>query len=323
MEKELSLVILAAGLGSRFGGLKQIEGIGPNNEFIIDYSIYDAIKAGFNKVIFVIKKENYEVFKETIGKRIEDKIKVKYVFQELNDIPEGYSLPKDRIKPLGTAQAVYAARNEINGNFAIINADDFYGRESFEILKEELTKEYNDDKGHYTIIGYKVANTMTENGSVKRGVCKTKKDLLEKLIESKIERIGNEIIATPLDGKKEFKVEEETLVSMNMIGFTQDIMKHIEEKFVKFLDDNKNNLDTCEYLIPDVIYKTIEEQLSEVKVIKTNAKWYGVTYKEDLAMVKAAIGEFIQNGTYPEVLFRWTISITKIPMYRNWYPIFP
>ena len=304
MKKNLTLVILAAGMGSRFGGLKQIEPVGPNNEFIIDYSVYDAIKAGFKKIVFVIKKENYEIFKETIGKRIEDKIEVKYVFQQLDDIPSGINIPKQRIKPLGTAHAIYAARKEIDDDFAIINADDFYGFDAFKVLCEFLNQEKDNKHEHFAIVGYKAINTMTDNGSVKRGVCKIKDGYLQNLIESKLEKQQDKIIAYPLNGSNSFYLEKDCLVSMNMIGFSKKIMDYIADDFLEFLTKNNNDLLTCEYLIPDVIFKAIKEEKADVKVLKTDAKWYGVTYKEDKIEVVEAINKLIKDKIYPSKLWK-------------------
>ena len=200
MKKDITLVILAAGMGSRFGGLKQIEPMGPNGEFIIDYSVYDAIKAGFNKIVFLIKRENYDLFKETIGARVEPYIKTEYAFQELNNLPLGYTLPSDRVKPLGTAHAVLCCKEKVHENFAMINSDDFYGRDAFIKAYEYLSK-VDESSSEYGMIGYKVANTLTENGSVKRGVCNVDNNgYLTNLTESKVERVNNEIIASPLDG---------------------------------------------------------------------------------------------------------------------------
>lgn len=304
MKKDLTLVILAAGMGSRFGGLKQIEPVGPNGEFIIDYSIWDAIDAGFKKVVFVIKRENYDVFRNTIGKRIEDKVEVSYAFQELSNIPDGYKLPVDRVKPLGTAHAVLSAKDYVDGDFAIINADDFYGKDAFYTLSEFFNKEKDKEKEHFGLVGYKILNTMTENGSVKRGLCEVKDNYLVKLIESKIEKINDKIIATPLNGGESFEVSESNLTSMNMIGFTKNMMKYIEDNFKSFLDNNKDNLLTCEYLIPDVIYKLIKENKADVEVLKTNAKWYGVTYKEDKESVVSAIKEMVDKGIYKDNLWQ-------------------
>ena len=288
MNKDITLVILAAGMGSRFGGLKQIEPMGPNKEFIIDYSIYDAIKAGFNKVVFLIKEENYEIFKETIGSRVEPHIKVEYCFQKNDNLPEGYSLPEERVKPLGTAHAILCCNKKVNEPFMIINADDFYGRDAF-IKGAEFLRNLKDEKPYpYGMIGYLVKNTITENGTVKRGVCNVEDGFLTKITESSVGRNENGvIIAKPLDEKLEkFSVDDDDTVSMNMLLFTPSIFKYIENHFKDFLDNNKDDLEKCEYLIPDVLFESIEEKYSTCKVISTTATWYGVTYKEDAPQVK-------------------------------------
>lgn len=293
--KDLTLVIMAAGMGSRFGGLKQIEPVGPNNEFIIDYSIYDAKKAGFNKVVFIIKKENYEVFKETIGKRIEDKIDVSYVFQELDCLCDGYTVPENRVKPWGTAHAILCCKDIVKGRFAVINSDDFYGQESYEVLANFLKNKASDE--HFAMVGYKVSNTLTANGSVKRGICEEKDSFLTKIIESKVEKVNEEIVCTPLDGKPSFVVSSNEVVSMNMFGFTDSIFNYLEKGFSKFLDDNISNL-TSEYLIPEVIFEMIKKGLIKMEVLKTNARWYGVTYKEDKEEVVNAISEMVRTKKY-------------------------
>lgn len=297
----LTLLIMAGGMGSRFGGLKQIEPVGPNKEFLIDYSVYDAIKAGFNKIVFIIKEENYEIFKSTIGSRVEDKIETKYCFQRMEDLPENYKVPKGRIKPWGTAHAIMSARNEINGPFAIINADDFYGFDAYKQVSDFLKNNTNNE---YSIIGYKVINTLTENGSVKRGVCELDGEYLTEIIESNVERKNNKIIATPLDGRESFEINEDTYVSMNMIGFTPSIFKHIEDNFKEFLDKNKDSILTCEYLIPDVLEKLVLEKKVLTKVIPTTAIWEGMTYKEDLEKVKKNIKLRIDKGEYPNNLWK-------------------
>ena len=295
-----TLVILAAGMGSRFGGLKQIEPMGPNGEFIIDYSIYDAIRVGFTKVVFIIKRENYDIFKETVGKRVENHIKVEYVFQENNNLPEGVVLPEDRVKPLGTAHAVLCCKDVVNEDFAIINADDFYGRDAY----EKAIKFFNEDhKDEYAIIGYKIKNTLTENGSVKRGVCKAENGYLTKLIESSVEEKEGHIIASPLNGSEPFEIDADDPVSMNLFCFKKDIFNYLEEHFIEFFDVNKDNLDKCEYLIPDIVFNMMSEGLIKVPIIPTVAKWYGVTYKEDTDYVKAAIKELIKEGEYPNNLW--------------------
>ena len=235
-----TLLIMAAGMGSRFGGLKQIEPIGPNGEFIIDYSIYDAIKAGFNKVVFIIKEENYDIFRETIGSRIENKIKVEYAFQKLDDIPEGCNLPDTRIKTLGTGHAILASRDLIKENFAVINSDDFYGRDAFFVASKFLD---NTSNNNYGLVGYKVDNTLTVNGSVKRGVCNTTYGKLNKIIESSIIKENGIITASPLDGRNSFIMKNDDLVSMNMLLFTPSIYPYLEEKFKEFFEKNKNDLE--------------------------------------------------------------------------------
>ena len=298
MKKDITLVILAAGMGSRFGGLKQIEPMGPSDEFIIDYSVYDAIKAGFNKIVFLIKRENYDLFKETIGARVEPHIKVEYAFQELNNLPIGYELPSDRTKPLGTAHAVLCCKDVVNEPFAMINADDFYGRDAF-IKAYNFLVNADSNSNNYGMIGYMVSNTLTENGSVKRGVCEVdENDYLKSIIESKVERVNNVIVAKPLDGRGEFNVDDNATVSMNFLLFTPSIFKHIEDRFPIFLEENKDNLLTSEYLIPDVLEKLIQENKVTTKVINTTASWYGVTYKEDTPSVRSAIKNLVDNGEY-------------------------
>lgn len=303
MKKDITLVILAAGMGSRFGGLKQIEPMGPNGEFIIDYSVYDAIKAGFNKIVFLIKRENYDLFKETIEARVEPYIKTEYAFQELNNLPLGYTLPSDRVKPLGTAHAVLCCKEKVHENFAMINSDDFYGRDAFIKAYEYLSK-VDESSSEYGMIGYKVANTLTENGSVKRGVCNVDNNgYLTNLTESKVERVNNEIIASPLDGSKAFTVKDDDTVSMNFLLFTPSIFNYIEEGFPEFFDNNKDNLLTAEYLIPDVLSNLIKNNKASTKVIPTSANWYGVTYKEDTPGVKKAIQNLVDNHEYNDNLW--------------------
>ena len=303
MKKDVTLVILAAGMGSRFGGLKQIEPMGPSDEFIIDYSVYDAIKAGFNKIVFIIKRENYELFKETIGKRVEPHIKVEYAFQELNNLPKGWDIPSGRMKPLGTAHAVLCAKDCVNEPFAMINSDDFYGRDAF-IKAYEYLSNTDNDSSKYGMIGYMVANTLTENGSVKRGVCEVdSNNYLKSITESKIEKIGNEIVASPLDGSDSFTVNSDDTVSMNFLLFTPSIFGYIEDGFSKFFIDNKEDLLTSEYLIPDVVSNLIKNGKASMKVIRTTASWHGVTYREDTPDVKNSIKKLVEEGKYKENLW--------------------
>ena len=295
--KDKTLVILAAGMGSRFGGLKQAEKFGPNGEYIIDYSIFDAIKCGFNKVIFIIKEENYDLFRETVGSRVEGHVNVEYVFQNFDNVPSKYSIPQERVKPLGTAHAILCAKPKINSDFVIINSDDFYGYDAFKVASEFMDNNTND----IAIVGYKVVNTITDNGSVKRGILKIKDDSLYEIVESKIEKENGNITAEPLAGGNKEIIEEDTPVSMNMIVFPKDFTNYIEENFEEFLS-------TCdllkdEYLIPDVISKCISEKRNNVFVKETNAKWVGVTYKEDKDSVTSYINKLISDGVYKSNLW--------------------
>ena len=295
----MELLIMAAGMGSRFGGLKQIEPVGPNGEFIIDYSIYDAKKAGFDKVVFIIKEENYEVFKETIGKRVEPHMDVEYVFQKMEDIPSFVKIPEERVKPWGTAQAIYEAKDKITGPFLVINADDFYGRESYFVARDFLQSNTEDK---YSTIGYLADNTMTKNGSVKRGVIKEKDGNLLSIDESKLEYQGDKIIAKSLGTGKEYEVQKDDYVSMNMLTFDLSIFPFLERRMNEFFKENENNLESCEFLIPIEMEKAIEEG-KKIKVLNTNASWYGVTYREDLDGVKDAINKLIEDGEYPNKLW--------------------
>ena len=305
MNKDLTLLIMAAGMGSRFGGLKQIEPIDKYGNFIIDYSIYDAKKAGFDKVIFIIKEENYEIFKDTIGKRVEDKIETHYVFQKLSLIPEGYSLPSDRVKPLGTAQAILAAKDVVSDKFIIINADDYYGSDAFKVAADYLKSLKEGSKNVYANVAYKVSNTMTENGSVKRGVLYfDEENKLKYLVESKIEKVDGKINATPLDKDETTIIPESTLVSMNMFCFTRDIMDYLVRDFVPFMEENKNSLDKCEYLIPTVVSDLISKGEVSVKVLPTTSVWYGITYKADKEDVVSSLASLMEKGEYPEGIWK-------------------
>ncbi len=300
MKKDLTLVILAAGMGSRFGGLKQVEPIGPNGEFIIDYSIYDAIKAGFTKVVFLIKDEIYDLFRETVGKRIEGKIPVAYAFQRIGDVPEWVNIPEERVKPWGTAQAVLATKNDVSGNFVMINSDDFYGRDAYMKIADYFNNSDNDD---YAMVSFRVVNTMTENGSVKRGVCESVDRLLTKITESQVEKVDGKIIATPLDGSESFEVDPYSLVSMNFFGFTPRIFDRLEKDFPLFFEKNKDNLLKCEYLIPEVVFDEIKDGV-KMHVLESSDKWLGVTYREDKDYVISELNKLIESGVYPDNLWK-------------------
>ena len=298
-----TLLILAAGMGSRFGGLKQIEGVGPNGEFIIDYSVYDALKAGFNKIVFVIKEENYEIFKETIGKRVEPYIKTEYVFQDNSNLKEEYQEKLNkRVKPLGTGHAILCAKEKIKEPFAIINSDDFYGYDAY--LK---AANYLDTikENHYGLIAYQLGNTLTPNGEAKRGVCEVnEKNELIKLTESKVILYNDKVLVTPLEEKESFETTKDNMTSMNFLLFTPSLFQILEERLDIFLESNKNNLDTCEFLIPIILNELVEEKKITVDTIKTTAKWYGMTYKEDKKMVVNAINKLIEEGYYPNTLWK-------------------
>ena len=297
-----TLLILAAGMGSRFGGLKQIEPVGPNGEFIIDYSIYDAKQAGFTKVVFLIKEENYEIFKDTIGKRVEKQIETEYAFQKNDNLPEEYQeLLKERTRPLGTAHAILCAKDKINEPFAIINADDFYGRDAYQKASNYLD---TIKENEYGLVAYRLGNTLTPNGSAKRGVCEvTDNNELIKLTESKVTLKGEIVEGESLETKEKFKTSKDTIASMNFLLFSTSLFKILEDKILEFLEANKDNLNDCEFLIPIVLNELLEEKTVKVNVLETNATWYGVTYKEDKEMVVNAINKLIEEGQYNKNLW--------------------
>ena len=300
----MQLVIMAAGMGSRFGGLKQMEPMDKAGNFLLDYSIYDAKRAGFDSVVFIIKHDFEKEFKETIGKRVEGMIKVEYAFQDLNDIPEGFKVPEGREKPWGTAHAIYAARNVIRDDFIIIKGDDFYGRDAYEVAYKYLASLPKGSKGKYANVAFKVSNTMTENGSVKRGVCFEDKDHnLTKLVESSIDRNKEgKIIAAPLDGGEPFEVSDDTPVSMNLFAFNKDLIDHLGKRFPEWLKEHGNELKS-EYLIPSVVSKLVEEGKATLKLLSTDSVWFGVTYKEDKPGVVKALKELVDKGEYKEGLY--------------------
>lgn len=300
MKKDLTLLVLAAGMGSRFGGLKQIEPVGPNGEFIIDYSIKDAILAGFTKVVFVIKEENYEIFKETIGKRVEDKIKVEYVFQKNTDVPNTINIPVERIKPLGTAHAIYSTRGVINENFATINADDFYGRDAYMKAAEFLK---NCEDNEYGMVAYKVGNTLTENGSVKRGVVFEENGNLNQIIESSIVEKNGFAECSPLSGEETFSINLDNPVSMNLFCLTRNLIDYVCENIEYFFNDSNNDLNTCEYLLPNAVFASSLKENKPIRVITTDSKYLGMTYREDLEVLKQGILNEIEKGTYDRNLW--------------------
>lgn len=298
---EKTLVIMAAGMGSRFGGLKQIEPVGPNGEFIIDYSVYDAKRAGFKKVVFVIKKELEEVFKETIGKRLEDKIDVAYAFQEIADIPSKKYLAEKRNKPWGTVQAVLCTKDYVKGDFAVINADDFYGYDTFVKASKFLDEEKSDQV--YASITFPYIKTASLFGSVKRAVCFIQDGNITKLVESKITTKDGYALAEPLSGAESFKISLDQAVSMNVFAFKHSFFQYLEEYFKEyFLHDDEYILNN-EALLPDVVEKNIVNGKVTLKNVSTSSSWFGVTYKEDLEGLKKSIHELIEKGEYPNKLW--------------------
>lgn len=300
----MQLVILAAGMGSRFGGLKQIEPMDDAGNFLLDYSVYDAKRAGFSSVVFIIKKEFFEIFKNTIGKRVEKIIKVDYAFQELDDLPAPFTVPEGREKPWGTAHAIYAARELIHEDFIIINGDDFYGKNAYEVAYNYLAKLPANSVGKYANVAFNVANTMTENGSVKRGVCfEDDNHNLVKLVESKIERNSKgQIECEPLEGGDSFIVDENTLVSMNLFVFNKDLISHLIEKFPKWLEVHGKEIKS-EFLMPSVVDELVQEGKATLKILSTDSVWFGVTYKEDKPGVVKALKELVKKGEYKEGLY--------------------
>lgn len=299
-----TLFVLAAGMGSRYGGLKQLDGLGPHGETIMDYSIYDAIHSGFGKVVFVIRKDFEQDFRDKILSKYESHIPTEVVFQSVNALPEGFTCPPGRVKPWGTNHAVLMGKSVIKEPFAVINADDFYGRDSFEVLAKELSRKRDRD-GDYCMVGFRVGNTMSESGTVARGVCGVAGGHLDSVVERT--SIGydkdGKIVFTDENGKVQ-QLAPETPVSMNMWGFTPDYFEHSEAYFKEFLSDPKNmeNL-KAEFFIPLMVNKLINEKTATVKVLDTTSKWFGVTYAADRQSVVDKIQSLIDEGVYPSKLF--------------------
>ncbi len=297
-----TLFVLAAGMGSRYGGLKQLDSLGPNGETIMDYSIYDAIKSGFGKVVFVIRKDFEQDFRDKILSKYEGHVPVEVVFQSTDALPEGFTCPADRTKPWGTNHAVLMGKDVIKEPFAVINADDFYGRDAFEVIAKELSRP-RDRKGDYCMVGFRVGNTMTENGSVARGVCENKDGLLTSVVErTAISYDDNhDIVFTDENGEVQ-KLAPSAPVSMNLWGFTPDYFDYSEREFVNFLKKDINT-PKAEFFIPLVIDTLINSGEATVKVLDTESKWFGVTYAADRPGVVAKFAELHKDGTYPEKLF--------------------
>ncbi len=296
-----TLLILAAGMGSRFGGLKQVEPVGPNGEAIIDYSIYDAIRAGFGKVVFVIRESFADAFKEKFDPILKGKIETVYVFQELDNLPEGFFLPEGREKPWGTAHAILVAKDVIKEPFCALNADDFYGNNAYKVMAEFLTRSGNSTE--YSMVGYKLSNTLSDYGSVSRGICDVdEKDLLRKIVETTkiLKKEGKIISIEPSGSEKELTGNESA--SMNIWGFKPTVFPILKKKFTDFLKDHIKE-PKSEIYIPSVVFDMIQEKKATVKVLKADSPWFGVTYKEDKPRVVAKINKLIEQGEYPVKLY--------------------
>lgn len=305
MEKPV-LVIMAAGMGSRYGGLKQIDPVDAEGHIIMDFSIFDAKRAGFEKVIFIIKKENEADFREAIGNRMEKIMDVAYAFQDLHNLPAGYEVPDGRTKPWGTAHAVLSLKGQVTGPFAVINADDYYGSHAFDTIYRYLTSHEDDEKYRYAMVGYRLKNTVTENGHVARGICRVNGDReLSEITERTMTAKRESGIAYSEDGGSTWiPVDGETLVSMNMWGFTKSILDEIESGFPAFLEKGlKENPLKCEYFLPSVVSSLLEEGRASAAVLESEDKWYGVTYKEDKPVVEGAIQALKDAGVYPQKLW--------------------
>ncbi len=299
--KKPTLLILAAGIGSRYGGVKQTDTIGPTGESIIDYSVYDAIRAGFGKVVFVLNKKIEHDFIEIYEARLKEKIETAYVLQELCNIPKGITYNSNRVKPWGTAHAVLVAKNIITEPFAVINADDFYGSEAFSVLGNYLS-ELENDSTHYAMVGYQLKNTLSENGSVSRGVCSNKSGVLKEVVErTNIILMGDKIVFIN-DGEK-IAIDENSIVSMNFWGFTPRYFEQSEAYFVDFIRQNAKQ-PTAEFYIPYVVNKLINHGDVSVRVLESHSQWFGVTYKEDKAITIANVKKLIADGVYPENLWK-------------------
>ena len=296
-----TLFVLAAGMGSRYGGLKQIDGLGPSGETIMDYSVYDALRAGFGKVVFVIRKDFEEAFRKAVISKYADKVPCEVCFQSVDKVPEGCTYNPERTKPWGTNHAVLMAKDLIREPFAVINADDFYGRESFQVLADYL-KSVEGTTGKYCMVGYRVANTLSENGSVSRGVCATDENgyLTDVVERTKIEKVGDKIIYTE-DGV-DTEIAPNSPVSMNMWGFTPEYFEYVEKAFVEFLQARGQELKS-EFYIPTLVNDMIRSGKATCKVLDTTSKWFGVTYAEDRPQVVMKINNLVKEGVYPEKLF--------------------
>jgi len=296
-----TLLILAAGIGSRYGGVKQMDKIGPSGESIIDYSVYDAIRAGFGKVVFVLNPKIEKEFKEVYEARLVGKIETDYVLQEVSAVPKGVEISSDRIKPWGTGHAVLVAKNVINEPFAVINADDFYGKNAFDLISEFLTNISN-NSSDYAMVGYRLENTLSENGSVSRGICQTKNGLLTDVVERTSIMYQNQDIVFTDEGETQ-TIAGDSVVSMNFWGFSPLYFEQLENDFIEFIKKNAGEI-KAEFYIPTVVNDLINKKEATIKMLTSNDRWFGVTYQEDKATTINAINELVKNGTYPENLWK-------------------
>ena len=304
--KKPVLVIMAAGMGSRYGGLKQIDPVDNEGHIIMDFSIYDAKRAGFEKVVFIIKKAIEKEFKAGIGDRISQYMDVEYVYQELDTLPEGFEVPEGRVKPFGTGHAILSCKDVVDGPFAVINADDYYGVHAFQEIYNYLTENEDDEKYHYAMVGYILSNTLTENGYVSRGICEMDKDAFLTGITERthIEQRDMGVQFTEDDGQTWEDIAADSIVSMNMFGFTVSMLKELECRFPEFLEKGlKENPMKCEYFLPSVVSDLIEEDKADVKVLRSEDRWYGITYKEDKEAVVSAVQKLKDTGVYPQHLW--------------------
>ena len=298
---------MAAGMGSRYGGLKQIDKIDAAGHIIMDFSIFDAKRAGFEKVVFIIKRENLELFKEVIGDAVSAQMEVAFAFQDINNIPEGFEVPAERVKPWGTAHAVLSCIDEVDGPFAVINADDYYGVEAFKEIYNFLSTHEDDDKYRFAMVGYEVGKTVTDNGYVSRGVCEVNdnQELISVTERTRIEKKDGGIAFTEDDGANWTFIDEKTPVSMNMWGFTNSILKEIKNRFPAFLEEGlKTNPLKCECYLPAVVSELLAEGKATVTVLKSSDQWHGVTYQEDKPVVVKALQDLKDSGLYPEYLWK-------------------
>ncbi len=298
------LVIMAAGMGSRYGGLKQIDPVDEHGNLIIDFSIYDALKAGFKKVVFIIKHEIEADFREVIGDRISAYVDTEYVYQEVDALPAGFSVPEGRVKPWGTAHAVLCCKGVVDAPFAVINADDYYGSHAFQMIYDYLCQARDDEKYRYAMVGYILENTLTENGHVARGVCTTEDGFLTDIHErTRIEKRPGGPAYTE-DGETWVDIPQGSIVSMNLWGFSESILGELEQRFAGFLEENlPANPVKCEYFLPSVVDSLLKEGKATVRVLPSQDKWYGVTYRPDHEIVVEAVKQFKRDGLYPEILW--------------------